>query len=69
MAESGTGNVYQDIFITVLAECPALILVAIIVKYLSASTAQGIYFMGSCSLIILIATVPVRKYFLLIILL
>jgi len=57
LAESGTGNVYRDIFITTLAECPALILVFILVKTIGPSSAQATYFIGSGVLAVVIATV------------
>jgi hypothetical protein len=59
LAESGTGNVYRDIFITTLAEFPALILVFILVKTIGAASAQATYFIGSGILTVVIATVKV----------
>jgi len=57
LAESGTGNVYRDIFITTLSECPALILVFFLVRTVGAASAQSIYFIGSGILTVVIATV------------
>eukprot|EP00026_Physarum_polycephalum_P006928 Phypoly_transcript_06981.p1 GENE.Phypoly_transcript_06981~~Phypoly_transcript_06981.p1 ORF type:complete len:484 (+),score=74.49 Phypoly_transcript_06981:173-1624(+) len=57
LAESGTGYVYRDIFITTLSECPALILVFILVKTVGAKNAQAIYFIGSGVLTVVIASV------------
>lgn len=57
LAESGTGNVYRDIFITTLSECPALILVFILCKTIGPSSAQATYFIGSGVLTVVVATV------------
>lgn len=56
LAESGTGNVYRDMFISTLAELPALLLAALLIRKVGAPTSQAFFFAGSVALSVLIGT-------------
>jgi len=56
LQESGTGNVYRDMFISTLAELPALLTASFLIRRVGAPTSQAIFFIGSATLSILIGT-------------
>jgi len=57
LADSGTGNVYRDMFISTMAELPALLLASFLIRKVGAPSSQAFFFAGSAVFAVLIATV------------
>lgn len=54
LAESGSGNMYRDMFISTLAELPALLLSAFLLRKIGLYNAQAVFFCGSAILSLLV---------------
>lgn len=58
LAQAGTGEIYRDMFVSVLAELPALLIASALIRIVGPPTAQAIFFSGCVALSLIIATIP-----------